>query len=272
MPVDVPQFIRDNARRGLDYNAEGKGGEGMTDKTLREAREMADGSVSEDKVRRMGPWFARHRVDMDAPANDPKNDDFPGKGAVAWLIWGGSTSGDIMNAAKWAERTVERLDREQEQAGFLDTRPRVRNTMKKTIEEVLSEVNAANAALVTERDELRTAFEALAAEKTTAVEAVTSEVAAKDAKLAELTVAIDGLTAERAELVAKIAALEGSAVSASVEAAKVCASVGVAPVESAPESAPAQKLGIVEQYLALSGAERTAFFMKHGAAIKAALR
>jgi seryl-tRNA synthetase len=144
--------------------------------------------------------------------------------------------------------------------------------MKKTIEEVLAEVNAANASLVTERDELRTAFEALAAEKTTAVEAVTSEVAAKDAKLAELTVAIDGLTAERAELVAKIAALEGSAVSASVEAAKVCASVGVAPVESAPESAPAQKLGIVEQYLALSGAERTAFFMKHGAAIKAALR
>lgn len=144
--------------------------------------------------------------------------------------------------------------------------------MKKTIEEVLSEVNAVNAALVTERDELRTAFEALAAEKTTAVEAVTNEVAAKDAKLAELTVAIDGLTKERAELVAKISALEDNAVTASIEAAKVCASVGVNPVESAPESAPVQKLGIVEQYLALSGAERTAFFAANGAAIKAALR
>lgn len=144
--------------------------------------------------------------------------------------------------------------------------------MKKTIEEVLAEVNAANAALVTERDELRTAFEALVAEKTAAVDTVAAESSAKDAKISELTVAVDGLTAERADLVAKIAALEAGKVSASTEAAKIAASVGVAPVESAPESTAAPKLSIVEQYLALSGAERQTFFNANKAAIFAAMR
>ena len=47
------------------WNAEGLGGDGLVDRTLREAREMAAGSVSEDKVRRMSAWFARHLVDLD---------------------------------------------------------------------------------------------------------------------------------------------------------------------------------------------------------------
>jgi len=144
--------------------------------------------------------------------------------------------------------------------------------MKKTIEEVLAEVNAANAALVTERDELRTSFEALVAEKTTAADTVAADILAKDGKISELTVAVDGLTAERAELIAKIAALEAGKVTASSEAAKIAASVGVAPVESAPESTTAPKLSVVEQYLALSGNERTAFFNANKAAIFAAMR
>ena len=145
--------------------------------------------------------------------------------------------------------------------------------MKKTIEEVLAEVNAANAALVAERDDLRVSFEKLVAEKAEAASAVSADIAAKDAKLAELTVAVDGLTAEKAELVAKIAALEAGKVTASHEAAKIAASVGVAPVESAPEAANTEpKLSVVEQYLALSGAERNAFYKANKGAIIAALR
>ena len=144
--------------------------------------------------------------------------------------------------------------------------------MKPTIEELLATAEASVVAVTTERDEIRTSFEKLASEQVASIEAATSEVAAKDVKLNELTVAIDGLTAEKAELIARIAALEGNAVSASVEAAKVCASVGVNPVESAPETSEAPKLSLVEQYLSLQGAERSAFFAKHGAAIKAALR
>lgn len=113
MSVSVPDYVADAARRGLDWHAEGKSGDGVTDKTIREAREMAGGSVSEDKLRRMGPWFQRHRPDMDAPKNKPGNKDFPGAGAVAWALWGGPTSGDIMRTADWVEAKVAQLDREQ---------------------------------------------------------------------------------------------------------------------------------------------------------------
>lgn len=269
--VPVPEFISRNAERGLKYRDEGKGGNGLVDATIRAARDMVEGSISEAKLRKMAPWFARHKPDMEAPANDPDNDAFPGNGAVAWLLWGGSVSGDKMDAAKWAERTVERLDREREEAAKLDSLPRVETDMD-TIESKLASAESALVALTAERDDLRVSFEKLAAEKTEAVNAVSADIAAKDAKLAELTAAVDGLTAERAELVAKIAALEAGKVTASAEAAKIAASVGVAPVESAPEASAAPKLSVLEQYLALSGTERAAFYASNKAAIHAAMR
>ena len=262
MAIEVPEFIRRNARRGLDYNAEGKGGEGMTDKTLREARDMADGSVSEDKVRRMGPWFARHRVDMDAPANDPKSDDFPGKGAVAWLVWGGSTSGDIMDAAKWAERTVERLDREQSDASAFYSRSKGKDM--DTIEAQLAAALEVASAKDVEVTEARAAVEKVAAENI--------ELAAKVTALEESLVA---LNAEKADLLAQIAALTASAVSASEEAAKIAASVGVAPVESNPADAPVAKSDddIKAEFLAMPhGIDRTKFYQAHRAILNPARR
>lgn len=112
MAVSVPDYVSEAAKRGLEWHAEGKSGDGVTEQTLREARDMASGEVSEDKVRRMGPWFQRHRPDMDAPKNDPDNKDFPGAGAVAWALWGGPTSGDIMRTADWVEAKVAQLDAE----------------------------------------------------------------------------------------------------------------------------------------------------------------
>jgi hypothetical protein len=270
MAIDVPEFIQQNAERGLEYNREGKGGDGLVEQTLQDARDMARGSISEAKVRKMAPWFARHLTDMSAPANDPDNEAFPGNGAVAWLLWGGSVSGDKMDAAKWAERTVERLNREKEQSKLLTTFATIEHM--DTIESKLSAALEGIVAVTTERDEIRVSFEKLASEQVANIEATKTEIEAKDIKLNELTVAIDGLTAEKAELVARIAALQVNAVSASVEAAKVCASVGVNPIESSPETTDAPKLSLVEQYLSLQGAERSAFFAKHGAAIKAALR
>lgn len=255
--VPVPKFISDNAERGLRYAAEGKAGDGMTDKTKREARDMVEGSISEDKVRRMGPWFARHRVDMDAPANDPENDAFPGNGAVAWLVWGGSTSGDIMDAAKWAERTVERLDREEKERADLTG-----STTKENMDTIEARLTAALAEA--------SAKDAEVAEARAAVEKVAAENIELTAKVAELTSALDALNAEKAEAVAAVEAAVEASVSASEEAAKIAASVGVAPVESAPDAAP--KASILEQYLALEGSERTAFFSANSAALRAALR
>ena len=124
MPIDnVPQFIRDNAQRGLDYLSEGYGGDGLTDATKREAREMANGNISENKVRKMAPWFARHKADGQAPKNKDSSDpEYPGAGLVAWLLWGGNA--DFDDAAQdWAQRQIDKLDNETNKA---------RSKMKKT--------------------------------------------------------------------------------------------------------------------------------------------
>ncbi len=120
---NVPQFIRDNAQRGLDYLSEGYGGDGLTDATKREAREMAAGRISDNKVRKMAPWFARHKVDGQAPKNsNPDNPEYPGNGLVAWLLWGGNSNFDDA-AQDWAQRQIDKLDNETNKA---------RSKMKKT--------------------------------------------------------------------------------------------------------------------------------------------
>jgi len=121
--ANVPQFIRDNAQRGLDYLAEGYGGDGLTDATKREAREMAAGRISDNKVRKMAPWFARHKADGQAPKNKDSSDpEYPGAGLVAWLLWGGNANFDDA-AQDWAQRQIDKLDNETNKA---------RSKMKKT--------------------------------------------------------------------------------------------------------------------------------------------
>ena len=110
--LSVPSFIRANAERGLKYLDEGFGGDGLTDGTKREARELAAGRVTENKVRKMAPWFARHKVDGQAPKNkDSSNSQYPGAGLVAWLLWGGDS--DFSDTAQnWAQRKIDALDAE----------------------------------------------------------------------------------------------------------------------------------------------------------------
>ena len=87
--LEVPVYIRTAARKGLDYYGQGLAGEGLVDRTVREARDMARGDISEDKVVRANAWAQRHAVDLQAPKNsDSTNDQFPGAGAVAHYLWG----------------------------------------------------------------------------------------------------------------------------------------------------------------------------------------
>ncbi len=72
--LSAPAFIQANAKRGLAYLAEGYGGDGLTEGTKQAAREMAEGRISENKVRKMAPWFARHKVDGQAPKNSNPSD------------------------------------------------------------------------------------------------------------------------------------------------------------------------------------------------------
>jgi HK97 family phage prohead protease len=109
--------MRNAAKRGLELNAEGKGGDGLTDKTIREARLMATGQVSDDKWIRIAAWIARHLVDLDAPKNSDSSDSgYPGAGLVAHLLWGsGPSKSDALRTMKYAEGVVARI-REQDSA------------------------------------------------------------------------------------------------------------------------------------------------------------
>ena len=112
--LTVPQFIRSNAARGVKYYEEGFGGDGLVDATIRAARDMAAGRITENKVRKMAPWFARHQVDGEAPKNrDESHPEYPGEGLVAWLLWGGDSNFSD-RAQNWAQRKIDALDAESD--------------------------------------------------------------------------------------------------------------------------------------------------------------
>ena len=109
--IVVPAWIRINAKQGLEWHSEGKSGSGVTDKTLREARAMAAGSVSADKAMRMNAWFARHMSDLDAPDAQIGSKGYPSAGVVAHALWGGGSRTDSKRAAAWARRQSEAADK-----------------------------------------------------------------------------------------------------------------------------------------------------------------
>jgi len=111
--LDPPTYMQAAARQGLRYHEEGLSGDGLTPRTVREARAMARGSMTAEKWVRLRAWIARHLVDLDAPAANPDNEDYPSAGVVAHLLWG---SGPSKSAARrtlaYAERIVARLEEE----------------------------------------------------------------------------------------------------------------------------------------------------------------
>ena len=112
---NVPTYIQKNAQRGLDLLE--FAGDGLTDKTKREARAMANGTISDSKVVRMAAWFSRHEGDLDSEdanaylSGDKEN---PTKGQVAWLLWGGDISkSNKMRAYNWANKEAEKVKEEK---------------------------------------------------------------------------------------------------------------------------------------------------------------
>lgn len=106
--------MSDLAARGVAYYEDGKAGDGVVDATVREARAIARGdAISPEKVVKMRAWFARHLPDLDSPKNsNPDDDDYPGPGAVAWLLWAGDPLDPDGAGAAWSERKVAELERE----------------------------------------------------------------------------------------------------------------------------------------------------------------
>jgi HK97 family phage prohead protease len=110
-----PAYMRAAARQGLAYHEQGLSGDGVVDRTIREARAMADGSMTVDKWVRTAAWIARHLVDLDAPAADPESDAYPSPGVVAHLLWGsGPSKRGAQRALAYAEGVVGRIEAENE--------------------------------------------------------------------------------------------------------------------------------------------------------------
>ena len=103
-----PKFMQENAQRGLDNL--NKAGDGLTDKTKREARSMANGEdVSIDKIVRMGAWHKRHLSDLDREASNPNDPSTYRASDVAFLLWGSNPWTNPTQAGDWADRKVAQL-------------------------------------------------------------------------------------------------------------------------------------------------------------------
>ena len=91
------------ATRALEMRAEhGRGG---TEVGVARARDIGNRkNLSEDTIRRMASFFARHAVDKKAEGFNDGEKGFPSAGRVAWDLWGGDPG------AAWAKRKVAELD------------------------------------------------------------------------------------------------------------------------------------------------------------------
>lgn len=117
--LEAPAYMRASARRGLEWYSEGLGGDGLVDRTIREARAMAQGDVSADKWVRIAAWIARHIGDLDSPDANPNSENFPSPGVVAMALWGGGTTKrSAQRAQAYAEGVVTRLEAEEERANM----------------------------------------------------------------------------------------------------------------------------------------------------------
>ncbi len=110
-----PAYMRAAARLGLRYYEEGKAGDGVVERTIREARAMAEGNVTADKWVRIRAWISRHLTSLDSPAARPDSPDYPSPGVVAHLLWGsGPSKAAARRALAYAEGVVSRMEEENE--------------------------------------------------------------------------------------------------------------------------------------------------------------
>lgn len=98
------------AKRGLRLHEEGKSGDGLKPETVARANKIARREeLTEDHVREMNAWFARHEKASKSPGWDKAGEEKPG--FVAWLLWGGTP------AKNWSSRKAAAMNREAPEEG-----------------------------------------------------------------------------------------------------------------------------------------------------------
>ena len=97
-----PKGVQEAAQRAVRWIEEGRAGQGFTDTGRDRAHQLAEGKdVSDDDLRRMKAYFARHAVDRDADGFTAGSEGYPSPGRVAWDAWGGDAG------RRWAEREAD---------------------------------------------------------------------------------------------------------------------------------------------------------------------
>lgn len=105
----LPDGVVTELERGIAWYEEGLAGDGLTEKTVRDARKMVrEKRATVNKVRLMVPWFARHEADKDGEGFEPGQDGYPSAGRVAWALWGGDAG------KRWSEKVLRQMDSEDE--------------------------------------------------------------------------------------------------------------------------------------------------------------
>lgn len=125
--IDLLAKMRDSAALGVKFYEEGKGGDGLTAQTVEEARGIAAGRITADKVNRMKAWIARHRVDWEGvPQNSsPEDERFPGPGAVAAYLWAvdPTDEADADRVMLWCERYQASEEENREEPKTMTQKP-----------------------------------------------------------------------------------------------------------------------------------------------------
>ena len=113
MSFNVPQAVRNAAKRGLELRRENKRG-GLSNEQasnlgigsgVQRAVNLSEGKVSLQTLKRMKSFFARHRVYKEKGYHKDKTS----ASYISWMLWGGD-AGDA-----WATRTLEQLEKKENQ-------------------------------------------------------------------------------------------------------------------------------------------------------------
>jgi hypothetical protein len=113
MSFNVPQAVRNAAKRGLELRRENKRG-GLSNEQasnlgigsgVQRAVNLSEGKVSLQTLKRMKSFFARHRVYKEKGYHK----DQTSASYISWLLWGGD-AGDA-----WATRTLEQIEKKENQ-------------------------------------------------------------------------------------------------------------------------------------------------------------
>tara|TARA_Y100001972_G_scaffold79245_1_gene96263 strand:+ start:15650 stop:17779 length:2130 start_codon:yes stop_codon:yes gene_type:complete len=92
----------EEAKKGLEWRREyGRGG---TQIAVARARDIINGNLSLDTIKRMHSFFSRHLKNTKAEGFKPGEDGFPSASRISWALWGGFAG------QSWAAKKVKEID------------------------------------------------------------------------------------------------------------------------------------------------------------------